>query len=83
MGHLQFCPDSNELVKAVRELCGRFGPNKIDEIFLMKTINYAFQTSSEILSSPARRINEILALPHLADDFKGQIRDKRRWNFMI
>ncbi|CAA3004188.1 Hypothetical predicted protein [Olea europaea subsp. europaea] len=26
--------------------CGRFGPNKIDEILLMQTINSAFQTSS-------------------------------------
>ncbi|CAA2966897.1 Hypothetical predicted protein [Olea europaea subsp. europaea] len=45
MGHLQFCPDSSKLVKAVRELCGRFGPNKIDEILLIQTINSAFQTS--------------------------------------
>lgn len=31
-----------------------------------------FSRASEILSAPVRRIDEILALPHLADDFKGQ-----------
>ncbi|CAA3015622.1 Hypothetical predicted protein [Olea europaea subsp. europaea] len=39
--------------------------------------------SSEMLSSPVKRIDEILALHYPVDDFKGQIRDKIRWNFMI
>ncbi|XP_022895291.1 protein ecdysoneless homolog [Olea europaea var. sylvestris] len=62
----------------------RFGDNLEDEwfvVFLLRLMekaeeyyrNSSLQSrASEMLSSPVRRIDEILALPHLADDFKVQ-----------